>query len=199
MADEPATEILEATYQVLCERGYTDLTLQDIAAEADTSKASIHYHYDSKDQLFVAFLDELYERFINRVDSLDRDTPRERLDALLRSLLTTDAEKSRRAFRTALLELEAQAPYNPDIQERLTKFDEFLFEQLRTILEAGVTTGEFDETVEPTRDAEFLTATIVGAHTRHVSINQSSDQLYETMTRHIQRHLLADEHTEVAQ
>lgn len=199
MADEPATKILEATYRVLCERGYTDLTLQDIAVEADMSKSSIHYHYDSKDQLFVAFLDELYDRFTSRVDSLDKDTPSERLDALLRSLLTTDAEKSRREFRTALLELEAQAPYNPDIQEQLTRFGEFLFEQLRTILEAGVTTGEFDETVEPTRDAELLTATIVGAHTRHVSINQSSDQLYETMTRHIQRHLLADEHTEVAQ
>nr|WP_082146618.1 helix-turn-helix domain-containing protein [Halostagnicola sp. A56] len=96
MADEPATDILEATYRVLCERGYTDLTLQAIAAEAETSKSSIHYHYDSKDQLFVAFLDELYDRFTSRVGSLDGDTPREQLDALLQSLLVTDADPSLR-------------------------------------------------------------------------------------------------------
>lgn len=199
MADEPATEILEATYRVLCERGYTALTLQDIAAEADTSKSSIHYHYDSKDQLFVAFLDELYDRFTSRVGSLDSDTPRKQLDALLQSLLVTDVGPSLREFRTAMLEIKAQAPYNPVLQERLIEFDEYLFDQLRTILEAGVTSGDFEETVEPARDAEFLITTITGAHTRHVAIDHASDRLYTTMTRYIQRHLLTDEHTEVAQ
>jgi hypothetical protein len=38
-----------------------------------------------------------------------------------------------------------------------------------------------------------------GAHTRHVAINHSSDQLYDTMTRYIKRHLLADEQPEIAQ
>ncbi|SFS97468.1 TetR/AcrR family transcriptional regulator [Halostagnicola kamekurae] len=199
MADEPATEILKATYQVLCERGYTDLTLQDIAAEADTSKSSIHYHYDSKDQLFVAFLDELYDRFTSRVRSLDSDTPRERLDALLQSLLVTDADPSLREFRTAMLEIKAQAPYKPALQERLTEFDEYLFERLRAILEAGRSTGDFDDTVEPARDAEFLTTTITGAHTRHVAIDHASDRIYTTMRTYIQRHLLTDEHTEAAQ
>lgn len=75
MADDPATEILDATYRALCAHGYANLTLQDIAVEADTSKASIHYHYDSKNQLFAAFLDELFERFIDRVDSPEGDTP----------------------------------------------------------------------------------------------------------------------------
>lgn len=82
MADEPASEILDATYRALCEYGYANITLQDIAAEADTSKASIHYHYDSKNQLFVAFLDELYNQFTNRVGSPTGDTPREQLEAL---------------------------------------------------------------------------------------------------------------------
>jgi len=199
MADDPATEILEATYRALCEQGYADLTLRDIAAETDRSKASLYYHYDSKDQLFVAFLDELYERFTGRVGSPDGETPREQLESLLQALLTTDADPSLREFRTAMLELTAQAPYNPTLQERLTEFDAFLFDQLREILAAGVNTGDFDDSVEPVRDAEFLTTTIVGAHTRHVAINQSSDRLYATMTRHIERRLLGDHRPEVAQ
>jgi len=137
MADDPATEILDATYRALCEHGYANLTLQDITAKADTSKSSIHYHYDSKDQLFVAFLDDLYERFTERVDSPESDTPYEQFDEFLQVLLTTGAE--------------------------------------------------------PSRDAEYLATTITGAQTRHVAINHSSDQLYDTMTRYIERDLLADE------
>jgi TetR/AcrR family transcriptional repressor of nem operon len=197
MVDDPATEILDATYRALCEHGYANLTLQDIATEADASKSSIHYHYDSKDQLFVASLDDLYERFTDRVDSPEGDTPNEQLDELLQVLLTTDAGPPLREFRTAMLELKAQAPYNSTLQERLTDFDEFLIEQLREILAAGMDDGEFDDDIEPARDAEFLATTITGAQTRHVTINQSSDQLYDTMTRYIERHLLADEQPEV--
>jgi len=197
MADDPATEILDATYRALCEHGYANLTLQDIAAEADASKSSIHYHYDSKDQLFVAFLDDLYDRFTDRVDSPEGDTPYEQLDELLQVLLTTDAEPPLREFRTVMLELKAQAPYNSTLQERLTGFDEYLIEQLREILAAGMDEGEFDDDIEPARDVEFLATTITGAQTRHVTINQPSDQLYDTMTRYMERHLLADEQPEV--
>ena len=199
MADDPATDILDATYRALCEHGYASLTLQDIAAEADTSKSSIHYHYDSKDQLFVAFLDELFEQFTNRVDSSAGDTPSEQLDELLQVLLTTDAEPPLKEFRTAMLELQAQAPYNSTLQERLTDFDEFLIDQLQEILAAGVDNGGFDDDIEPARDAEYVATTITGAQTRHIAINHSSDQLYETMTRYIERHLLADEKPEGGQ
>lgn len=127
--------------------------------------------------MFAAFLDELFERFTNRVDSPEGDTPHEQLDTLLQVLLTTDADPSLREFRTAMLELKAQAPYNPTLQERLTQFDEH---------------------IEPARDAEYLTTTITGAHTRHIAINQSSDRLYATMTRYIERHLLTDKQPVVA-
>jgi TetR/AcrR family transcriptional repressor of nem operon len=197
MSDEPATEILEATYYILSEHGYADLTIQDIADEADTNNSTIYYHYDSKDQLFVALLDKLFEQFADRVNSPEGDTPREQLDTLLQILLTADADSDRNKFRTAMLELKAQAPYKPVLRERLTEFDKFLCEQLREILATGMATGEFSETIHPASVAEYLTATITGVHTRHAAINQSSDRLYTTMTRYIEEHLLADKQTEI--
>jgi hypothetical protein len=98
-----------------------------------------------------------------------------------------------------MLELKAQAPYNPALQERLAKFDEFLFERFREILARGVATGQFIETIDTPRAAEYPTTAITRAHTRHIAVNQSSDPLYDTMTRYIERQLLAAEHTEVAQ
>jgi len=199
MPDDPASEILDATYRALCKHGYANLTLQDVAAEADTSKASILYHHDSKDQLFVAFLDELYDQFTDRVNAHDGETPRDQLEALLRVFLTTEDDSSQQAFRTAILELTSQAPYNSALQDRLSDFDEFLIERLRGILVAGVDAGQFDDAIEPTHDAEYLATTITGAHIRHVAIDRSSDNLYGTMTNYVERHLLTDTHPEVAQ
>ncbi|GAB7010734.1 hypothetical protein JCM31271_26770 [Halorubrum trueperi] len=84
-------------------------------------------------------------------------------------------------------------------QERLTKFDEFLLDQLRERFVIGVDTGEFDGSIEPIHDADIPTTTITGAHTRHIAINQSSDRLSNTMTRCTERHPLIDDQQEVAQ
>lgn len=198
MDEEPATDILDATYRALCEQGYADLTLQDIAAEADRSKASIHYHYECKDRLFDAFLEYLYERYSDRVTAVAGDTARERLYALFEALLTDDGDASQREFRTAMLEVKAQAPYDDALQDRLAEFDDLLFEQVREILATGVETGEFDERVDPVLAAEFLATTIQGAHTRQIATGHSPQRLYTTMTRYAETHLLTDDRAEVS-
>lgn len=127
MSDEVAEEIMAATYRALCEHGYANLTMQDIADETDKSKAALHYHYDSKRDLLLAFLDYLYEEFTDQVDEPLGDTPSERLHAFIELILAppADEERTREAFGTAMLELKAQAPYDTEIRNRLQKFDEF--------------------------------------------------------------------------
>lgn len=198
MSDDTATEILAATYRALCRHGYADLTLEDIADEADRSKASIHYYYDDKENLFVEFLDFLYERYTARLPSVDGGTPHEQLSALLAAVLTDEDAAPDQRLRTALLEVSAQAPYNDAIQTRLSNFDAVRYERLRDIIAAGVESGEFDATVEPAVAAEFLVTAITGAHTRRVAVKQSSETLYETITWYVDRQLLADEVPEAA-
>ncbi|SEP09097.1 transcriptional regulator, TetR family [Halogranum amylolyticum] len=55
MATQPQ-RFLEATYRALCRHGYADLTVGDIAAEAERSKSLVHYYYGSKEHLFTEFL-----------------------------------------------------------------------------------------------------------------------------------------------
>lgn len=196
MDDDTATEILEATYRALCQHGYANLTLEDIADEADRSKASIHYYYDSKENLFIEFLDFLYDRYAARLPSVDGETPREQLYALLETVLIDEEAAPSHEFRTALLEVRAQAPYNDAIQTRLANFDEVLFERVQNIIATGVEMGEFNATVEPAVAAEFLVTAITGAQTRRVAVDHSSEQFYETITRYAERYLIADELSE---
>ncbi|MFC6767694.1 TetR/AcrR family transcriptional regulator [Natrinema soli] len=190
MNDEPTSEILNATYRALCKHGYAELTLQCIAAESEMSKAAIHYYYESKNELFVAFLDFLYDRYTTQIDSTARDSPREHLRSLLEVLLTTDEDTPGTEFRTAMLEVKAQAPYDDEIQDRLVEFGDYLFERIREIIAAGIDAGEFDESVAPSRIAEVFTTIIVGSHTRQVAVDYSTDRLGETITSYIETHLL---------
>jgi len=198
MDERPTRDILDATYLALCEHGFADLTVQDIAAHTETSKATIHYHYDSKRDLFVAFLADLYDRYTDRMDGVTGETPREELLALVAASLEEGEDVPGVDFRTAMLEIKAQSPYDEAFRERLREFDDYLFERVRSVVAAGIEAGEFDEDVDPHRVAEFLTTTIAGAHTRRVAADRSLDRLRETLAEYVERNLVVDDASEVS-
>src|SRR6056297_1604917 len=131
MDDEPSTQILEATHRALCRTGYADLTVRDVAAEADRSTATIHYHYDSKEALLTEFLEFLFERHADRLAAVDGDTPREELSALLDEAVGDDAETTGPNIQTAMLEVTAQAPFDDGVREKFAAFDDALHDRLR--------------------------------------------------------------------
>ncbi|WP_323192233.1 TetR/AcrR family transcriptional regulator [Halostella sp. PRR32] len=197
MDEGPRTEILNATYRALCERGYADLTLQDIATEAERSKASIHYHYDTKEELFTAFLDHLYDRYMAQIETVSGETAREQLRSLFDTLLADGDAVPGTEFHTAMLEVKAQAPYNEGVQTKLTQFDEALLGRIQEILADGIETGEFDDSIEHELVAEFLTTAITGARTRGVVVDRSVERLDEMMIEYVETHLIGETTAEV--
>ncbi|WP_311173732.1 TetR/AcrR family transcriptional regulator [Halobellus ordinarius] len=165
MTDAP-TEILHATHRALCEHGYAELTMQDIADETDLSKASIHYHYDCKHDLLLAFLDHLYERFEERIADPSGTTPEAKLRSLVDSIVTRQSDAP--AFQTALLEIKAQSPYDDAFRERLRRFDDTFGAAVRTTVEEGIEDGSFRDDLDPDTVASFLTTFVNGVQTRHV-------------------------------
>ena len=51
--EERRTEILEATAEVVIERGFAATRVADVARRLGISTGLIHYHFESKDQLFA--------------------------------------------------------------------------------------------------------------------------------------------------
>jgi len=191
MTDEPSEPIMEATYRALCSHGYASLTMQDIADETDLSKAALHYHYDSKHDLLVSFLDYLYGEFTDRVRDPPGDDPAERLEAFIDDVLVPPepTEDERVAFGTAMLELKAQAPYDEDVRERLERFDRFLYDQARAVVSEGIRDGTFRE-VDPEDTARFLVTALDGAGTKRVSVGQDTDCTRRMLHAYVETHLV---------
>jgi Transcriptional regulator len=190
MSDDAAEDIMCATHRALCAHGYADLTMQDIADESTKSKAALHYHYDSKHDLLCSFLDYLYDRFVERVADIDAVDPHERLLALVDVVLEKSADDPE-GFETALLEIRAQAPYEPGFRERLSKFERHLVEAFSDTLEAGLDEEIFDDDIDPEDTARFLVTVLTGAATERVTVGHSVECTQRMLREYVETHLLA--------
>ncbi|MFC4439504.1 MULTISPECIES: TetR/AcrR family transcriptional regulator [Natrialbaceae] len=163
--------IMRATYEALCEHGYTELTAQDIADRTDKSKSLLFYHYDSKEDLLADFVEFLLERFDDRVEETRDLPPVERLATFVDWFLYGPGEDDRQSFHVAMLELRTQAPYNEQYREKLRKSDDQLCDTLEEILREGLESGEFTEH-DPEETASLLIATFDGARIRQLTLDR---------------------------
>lgn len=66
MVHETKARILEAAFQRLAREGYASLSVREIARDAGVNFALINYHFESKDKLVIAVLDEANRRLLER-------------------------------------------------------------------------------------------------------------------------------------
>ncbi|MFW6318109.1 MAG: TetR/AcrR family transcriptional regulator [Halorubrum sp.] len=171
MSDAPsaAAEIMDGVYSALRAHGYADLTMQDIADECSKSKSLLHYHYDTKEDLLVAFLEYIISDSEERIAARAGDLPVDRLVQFVGWFVFAPDEADREAFHIALLELRTQGPFNERIREQLARSDRLLRGTVADILADGIEEGVFrDVDVEET--AALLVATLDGARTRQITL-----------------------------
>jgi TetR/AcrR family transcriptional repressor of bet genes len=81
-------QLIEATIEVMAERGYARTTLSDVANRAGLSHGLVNFHFQSKDLLLAETLSYLADEYRETwVQALARagSAPAARLDALLRA------------------------------------------------------------------------------------------------------------------
>ncbi len=69
-SDQTRSAILAAAERLYADRGFGDVTLRDIVAEANVNLAAVNYHFGSKDELIA-------ELFVTRSLQLNRERLRE--------------------------------------------------------------------------------------------------------------------------
>lgn len=68
--------ILSAAQYVFAEKGFEGASTREIAARAGVNISSLHYHWDSKETLFLAILQNVQEQLVDRLkDVVDGHPP----------------------------------------------------------------------------------------------------------------------------
>ncbi len=186
-------DIMRATYPVLADEGFAGLTTQRVADEAGCSQSLVHYHYDTKEDLVVAFLDLIHDGESEWLAGLDADTPEERLRLFVDAQLSIPRDDEHGRFNVAFLELHAAAARNERYAAALRRFSALLQETLAEIVREGVETGAFRE-VDPEATARFLRDALRGAVAEAVTLGdeQAKADARAAAETYIERVVLAE-------
>jgi AcrR family transcriptional regulator len=145
--------ILEASAQIIRQKGYHAASMQDIADAVNLQKASLYHHFSSKQVILLALLDQALDLLIDRVSLVISQPlpPDEKLREAMRVYLGSLEEHA--ALASVLL-LEYRS-LNPEYHDRhIPRRDRF--ERLwRDLIQEGVDTGVF-HSVDPAMTARAL-------------------------------------------
>jgi AcrR family transcriptional regulator len=183
-------DIMRATWHALCATGYAELTMQAIADESEKSKAALHYHYDSKQDLLEAFLDHVTDRFFERLREAERETaddPAARLSAVVDVALSSPDTDDLGDLQRALVELRAQAPHEPAYAERIRAADAEFRALLANILADGVESGAFQPDIDPERTAHTIAVFFDGGQLRQVSLTENCATGQDLLSAYLER------------
>jgi AcrR family transcriptional regulator len=189
MSDRPPSaaraEVVRAVERALSKHGYAGLTTKNVAAESDKSEAFFFYHYDTKDDLVVAFLDWAIERNRERLAALD-DDPVVRLYDALDVLVGDPTDDVDRGINVAMMELLSHAPHNDRFRERLTAYEQSVIDLFVEIVREGIEGGVFRD-VDPEDVAGYLLVTANG--TAGAAMALRMDAVDAAVRRELDRYL----------
>ncbi len=127
MSKDINKKILEATLETIAREKISGTRMHLIAKEAEMSQSNLHYYYPTKNELLIALLDEIQERFSKkRVESVDLKNKsfEENLSGLFeekRDVIINDKK-----IDYAQFDYWVQGTVNPEIRSKFQKtFDEW--------------------------------------------------------------------------
>lgn len=141
--DQRREELIKATYYEVAEKGYSAVTLQDIAKRAGVSKGSTLYYFATKEDLFLGALEWMVNQFDIRNGQAiaDVEDPIEKVKALIGTIFA-NAQESRQFF-LAYSDFVSIGTRNKRFHDLNARFYDGCCGHNRDVIEAGIRTGVF--------------------------------------------------------
>ena len=158
-----AGRILDAAQRLVQSRGFNGFSYADIAAEIGIKKASLHYHFETKDELGRALLARYLERFRGALAAVDQAStdPRERLRRYAGLYLGVLRDEERMCL-CGMLAADVQTLARP-VREGVRRFFEMNEAWLTKVLEAGRKSGVLSFKGSASAEAVVFLSTLEGA------------------------------------
>jgi TetR/AcrR family transcriptional regulator, fatty acid metabolism regulator protein len=141
--DQRREELIKATYYEVAEKGYSAVTLQDIAKRAGVSKGSTLYYFATKEDLFLGALEWMINQFDIRIGQAiaNVEDPVEKVGALIGTIFA-NAQESRQFF-LAYSDFVSIGTRNKRFHDLNAKFYDGCCGHNREVIEEGMKIGVF--------------------------------------------------------
>jgi len=136
-------QLTKAAYKVVGEKGYSDFTIRDIAAEAGLSTGLVHYYFKNKADLLFKLLKEMNAKLSNNLHRAlaALSEPQGKLLAFCdEAFELVDQEK---AYFYVLIAFWGQMNHDSRIRQANIKLYQSYRDEIAAILEEGTAKGVF--------------------------------------------------------
>jgi AcrR family transcriptional regulator len=140
---ETRRRILEAALELMAERPYADVKIDEISAAADVANATFFLHFPTKASLITAFNEEVATKIAEALATFKGDAVA-KLEHL-RVMLLDEWRKHRNLMRQLVAEFAAQ----PASMAAFSEVNRGLVELVADVIRAGQTSQEFDSRLDP--------------------------------------------------
>jgi AcrR family transcriptional regulator len=168
--DAKSSLILDAALKVFAEKGFHESRLEDIAAAAGFSKASLYNYYEDKEEIFLHILIRMHEKIIEALRNELREDRhiRDNLLAMLRSILKIYGDNF--SFSMSMTDLKTMAPssmqrFQERHQQLMTRFKHYAKEMTDLSIAAfalGRKRGEIVSSLDDKTLSQYVTAIVRG-------------------------------------
>jgi AcrR family transcriptional regulator len=190
--------ILEAAERVFGRKGYSSTRVDDIAGEAQFSKATLYKYFASKKEIFMEIISNAFEESEKRLMKIQKEkvSAEKKLKEVI-YFISSYSQKKKNIARILFMEREAMKRIlslrsrkgnwisipHPQIPYKLKMKMEKIFNVICEIIKEGTESGEFRKM--DVKDAAFVFGAMVRGfyirgpmREREYSINESTDLLH---------------------
>lgn len=156
-------EIMDIGLRLVQERGYNGFSYADIAEAIGIRKASIHYHFPSKQDLVQSVLIRYRKEFVEKLEQI-KNQPHSWLQKLqlFFGLYRETLENNTKLCLCTMMAAELNS-FPEEIREELILFFDANKNWVEYVLEQGKKAGEFTFSVTAAEQARILVAFVQGA------------------------------------
>ncbi len=157
-------QIMDTARRLYGERGTTEVSMDEIAAEAGVARSTLYVYFANRDELLRACVQSMYDRLQDTVDVVltGRASPQDRLWGLILGLLER-VDESPDFFRLAMATQATAAEGSAAVGGALMLIGLDMIRVLEEVVLAGVAAGVFRRDLDPGRAVVLIGQQIYGA------------------------------------
>ncbi|MBP7052433.1 MAG: TetR/AcrR family transcriptional regulator [Phycisphaerae bacterium] len=153
-------EILSKALRLFAEKGFHDVSMQEIAAAVEFATGTLYNFFSSKEDLFFELLDATTEESLGTVlSALDGPGDERHRLSLFIHLHTRVVREHGAAFRLYLMESQGRCLPGPRVEAYKKEIDRRIVAQLSGVIAAGIDKGLF-HSIDPVIAARCLFASL---------------------------------------
>jgi AcrR family transcriptional regulator len=164
-------KIIDSAVDLINEIGYPAAGLGDIIERAELTKGALYYHFDSKEALATAIIEEGSESLVGAFREAGRSGSPGMENILHGSFVMTDVLSNDRVARAGARLLRTFGSFNPAAKSTLKSFVDELTERLR----AATAEGDLRADLDPESTSNSIVAGMLGGELLSSALADGTD------------------------